>query len=332
MSISNSDWKKLDKISGVEKEHRRNEKALEQDRGLDRDLNQKIQAAFKQYQAKTDSHKAAESKEPPPTKSRDAILSRPLATETDGTHPLASDSPKEIKKETHPLNVYRPSPSPTPSNKDVPHAKAASQFVLAPKQPSLAELLVRKSNTPPTPPTKEQTKKGEIAKGETEIPQHTKEAMILSKVSPPVASEAGAKLADATKPREGEVGKKKEKKTEGGEAARGKAAQAAKGREASGGEEKLEAASSGVAGRGSEAFWVADLPALGYTVNSTGRPDENRDYVRERHEKYSKYVEKKKSVEAFLTRALELSQNLDALFEQVKKNIPPKNSYGVLRG
>lgn len=334
MVVKLDNWKDINQVGSAEKVHRQNVEVREQGKTLD----EKLRHAYENYRGKkkaspTESRKGkGEVKQPQPKAAS-------LTTQTKSTQTVTHQTPapqagsEPVKKTPTTLdpqpNVYR-TPTSAPSNTtNNPQVRAASQFVIGNDKPGLANLLLR-GNTPPTPPSVKETKQFQPSHL-SDVVQQAQQS-VAPKVQAPVASDAGGKLADAThRQTDGEVGKKKKegKETKSSEG-RGKAV-AAQNSRLMPDDSRLEAASSGVASDSGEPVWIADLASIGYTVNPASKLDENRDAVRERAEKFRKYVERPKVAEV-MARGVELSAALDELFDQVKKNIPPKNSYGVVRG
>lgn len=345
MALKLDNWKDLNQIGSAEKVHRQNEQVREQGKSLDNKLRQ----AYENYRTKGKTHLKTSSPSSSPAEKGigkgEGVLSQPKGptsssqtdvakTPTQSTEAtrVGSELAKKVETKVNPQpTVYRSATATSSGVANTPQARAASQFVIGTNNPSLANLVL-KGNTPPTPPSAKDAKQTQ--------PSHLSDVIqqaqqgVAPKVQAPIASDAGGKLADAThRQADSEVGKKKgEKRSESGDRAEGKGGGLATSRSRASGEGgRLEAASSGVASDSGEPVWIADLAPIGYTVNPASTLDNNRDEVRERAEKFRKYVEQPKFAEV-MARGVKISQALDELFDQVKKNIPPKNSYGVVRG
>lgn len=339
MPVKLDNWKDINRTEPAEKVHRQNVEVREQGRTLD----EKLRHAYENYQGKkkTDLKTSSPSSFPIEKGRGKSEGAQPqpkgasLATQNHNTQTVTQQAAttkngSELTKKAGTTldpqpNVYR-TPTHASSIVNNPQVRAASQFVIGNDKPGLANLLLR-GNTPPTPPSVKETKQSQPSHL-SDVVQQAQQS-VAPKVQAPVASDAGGKLADAT---DGEVGKKKgEKRSESGDRAEGKGGGLATSRSRASGEGgRLEAASSGVASGSGEPEWVADLKPLGYTVNLDSEL-KKIETVRRRADWYRKYVEQPK-VAAVMARGVELSAALDELFDQVKKNIPPKNSYGVVRG
>lgn len=328
MALDN--WKKIDTIGTPEQTHRQNEKAREQDRGLDK----RLRHAFENFRTPKANPDKSPIKTDQPSKPQQPDGQTKLAKHlpevpkpVPPTHTHLATKPSAESPKVHVSHVYQPPSDPSATAiKNMPQTIAESRFVVdTPKPNNLANLL---KSIPPTPPKTEDGKQQAKANPNTEIFQQAKEA---PKVQAPVTPDAGGKLASAAK-HDSEVGKKKGgEKKEGTERGEGKGSLAASrsGSADSGG--RLEAAAGGVAGGAGEPEWIIDREPLVHAFNPSTKLEEDELRVLESASKFKKYVLQPRAAEV-LARAVHVSEEVGRFLEQIKENIPPRNSYGVVRG
>ena len=297
-------WKETTKVDGAEKQHRGNEEA----RARDHSLEGRLQWAFENYRT----GQTPKIKEPiAPDKKEDVVVKELPKTSATPDKPVvkqtAADAAKVSSTQTKIADAAsKPIDSSTPTHRfNSPQARAASHFVVAPKQPQseLADLLLKKPNTPPTPPKSDDGDKKTVVAEQGEIhPQNFETA--AAKVPAALASGGGAKLADATTKRDKpEIDKKEGKRAESKEGAKGKSAAHAARADGSEADEKLEASVS--SGSGGPIFFNADT-----------KPEGDLSVVLSKQTLLRKYVYKNINdpatalqAEAVLTKALSLNED-----------------------
>lgn len=330
-------WKDLNKVSDAEKRHRDDSKVQREDTKLDT----RLREAFHSYKKP----KPEMAKEPTGTKIASDLSKEGIRPETRDQSPGASGQSlgHHVKTttapspSTQPPQIYKTPVAPSSNRAGVtpPHVREASHFVVpSTKQPQLADLL--KSLPPLPPPLKGEDKKLPVKEG-GEVKREVLE-LSAGKVKGPVASDAGAKLADATMKNQddkGDVDKKKEgKKSEGREKTKGgKSTLASSRAEGSQGEQKLEASAGGVAGGNDEPLWIADLEPGVEIFNAETKLDESHALVLRESKLFTRHVLKNHEASAVLQNALALNNN-EELNEALKEGLAARthNIYGMTRG
>ncbi len=332
-------WKDIATPTQVQKEHSRNEDARQKDRSLSERLHKAYEihqkgksnlkstegvvrdkgkaesslGAEKLGRGKTDVKAEAAKLQTLPA---ETIVKQPIKTKSDG---IVAD------------NVYRNVPAASPAPKNPLQARAESQFVTHVQQPTLTDLLSKRSNVPPSPPT--------ASEKERQIQKEAKlESLVLkelpdAKVKGPIASDAGAKLADSSKKEESGIDKKDRKKAKEKEG-EGKTASTHNARRTTH-DEEIGAGSGGVASGGEETVWLADLEPGFEIFNPEKKIDESlglvlREWTLLKRHVYKVFGDSQKAQEAegILQSAVALNDDPE-LNRILKKGLAArKNVYG----
>lgn len=342
---SKVDWKDISRPDRAENAHRRNEVARSSDRAAD-NLGNRLREAFHKQKKPADgvAHKAVRAggvhKSPPsvPDGMGTTKLNSPVRTDRTAL-PIVKQAPAPIAKQaTKPVadagvqNVYRnPPASSQVSFKNPATVSAASQFVVAPKETPLNNLLLKR-------PVAIETKlEKEMREAEGNPLKVLKEPLTL-KVQGPIASDAGAKLSDATTRREESKTNKKrdDKKAELDKKGGKKVASQNAGRATH--DAKLEAASSGVASSGGDdPVWLADLESGVEIINPENQLDDNMAVVLREQALLNRHVYKNDptkavAAEAVLKKALALNDDPE-LNRVLELGLAARlNVYGVTGG
>lgn len=327
-------WKNITKPTDVETRHRRNEDT----RHKERTLEEKVKSAFENHrkgnlQAKREGAVIQEKGAPKGSLSAEGstqgkIDLKPKNTQPAGTETVAKQPIKPRSEGAVSENVYKNVPASPPLVKNPLQARAESLFVTTIKEPTLTDLLLKRSSIPPAPPTADEKEKQIKKEAKLDALTVLKE-LPDPKVKGPIASDAGAKLGDTSKKQESAEKKKDGKKTESRDGAKG--AHAARGADSSEGEQRLEAASSGVTSGGEETAGIE-------IFNPETKLDENLGIVLEKRsllEKvYKNFSDPRRAevAEEVLRNALALNEDPELNRILSRGLAARRNIYGVTGG